>query len=124
MINLVYIAVGGAIGALLRYGTAHGVHALLGRGFPYGTLTVNVIGSVLVGLCYVLFVERLPLEPHWRAALFIGLLGSFTTFSAFSMETVNLIEAGQQARAVLNILFNVVLCVGGCWLGLAVGRQF
>lgn len=123
MTNLIYIAGGGAIGAILRYGMSHGVHALLGRGFPYGTLAVNVVGSILMGLCYVFLVERLDVDPHWRAALMIGLLGSFTTFSTFSIETLNLLEAGQQMKAAVNILFSVSLCIIGCWLGLIAGRQ-
>lgn len=107
----------------MRYGMSNGVHALLGRGFPYGTLAVNVAGSILMGLCYVFLVERLDVDPHWRAALMIGLLGSFTTFSTFSVETLNLLESGQQLKAAMNILLSVVLCITGAWLGLVAGRQ-
>lgn len=123
MTNLIYIAGGGAAGALLRYGVSNGVHAVFGRGFPYGTLTANIVGSVLMGLGYVLLMERMDVEPHWRAAIMIGLLGAFTTFSTFSLETLNLIENGQQLKAALNILLSVALCISGCWLGMIAGRQ-
>ncbi|HFQ92134.1 MAG TPA: fluoride efflux transporter CrcB [Chromatiales bacterium] len=117
------IAAGGAAGALLRYWTSLGVHSLLGRGFPYGTLTVNVAGSLLMGLLFVLFVERLNLGSEWRAAILIGLLGSFTTFSTFSIETLNLLEQGETLKALLNILLSVTLCLGAAWLGIITGRQ-
>ncbi len=117
------IAAGGAAGALLRYWTSLGVHYLLGRGFPYGTLTVNVAGSLLMGLLFVLFVERFNLGSEWRAAILIGLLGSFTTFSTFSIETLNLLEQGETLKALLNILLSVTLCLGAAWLGIITGRQ-
>lgn len=123
MNQLLAIAVGGASGALLRFWTSHGVHWLLGRGFPYGTLVVNVLGSLLMGLFYIWLLERSSLAPEWRAALLIGLLGAFTTFSTFSLETLNLIEQGQAIKAVLNICLSVGLCLGATWLGMIIGRQ-
>lgn len=117
------IAGGGAAGALLRYWTSLGVYALTGRDFPYGTLVVNVSGSFLMGALTVLMVERLALGPEWRAALLIGVLGAFTTFSTFSVETINLIEDGEQVRAGLNMILSVSLCVVACWAGLVLGRQ-
>jgi CrcB protein len=121
--QLVYIAAGGATGALMRYWMSNGVYAILGRGFPYGTLTVNVVGSLLMGFCYVFMIERMDVSVEWRAALMIGLLGAFTTFSTFSIETLNLLESGEQLKAALNILFSVTLCIIGCWLGIIVGRN-
>jgi CrcB protein len=123
VIQTLAIAGGGAIGALLRFWISNGVHALLGRDFPYGTLTVNVLGSLIMGLCYVLLVERMSAGPEWRAFIIIGVLGAFTTFSTFSMETFNLIEAGQLFKAVANVMLSVVVCVLAAWLGVLAGRQ-
>jgi len=81
--QLAFIAAGGAAGALMRYWMSSGIYALFGRGFPYGTLTVNVVGSLLMGFCYVFMIERMDVSVEWRAALMIGLLGAFTTFSTF-----------------------------------------
>jgi CrcB protein len=123
MTNILYIAGGGALGALLRYWMSNGVHLIMGKNFPYGTLSVNLTGSILIGFLYVLLFERVEASPEWRFALIIGLLGSFTTFSTFSIETLNLFQTGQQIKAVLNILLSVGLCLTGCWLGLLAGRQ-
>ena len=123
MTNLLFIAVGGAGGALLRYWVSNGVYLLLGRGFPYGTLSVNVAGSILMGLCYVFLFERMDVGSQWRAGLMIGMLGAFTTFSTFSIETLNLLEAGEQFRAGLNVLLSVTLAITGCWLGMVIGRE-
>ncbi len=117
------IAAGGALGAVLRFWMSNGVYALLGRGFPYGTLAVNVLGSLLMGFLFVLLIDKFSLGPNWRAALLIGLLGAFTTFSAFSMETLNLIEEGETMKALLNMGLSVVLCVGAAWAGVLVGRS-
>jgi len=123
LIQTLSIAAGGAIGALLRFWVSTGTYALLGRGFPYGTLAVNVIGSLLMGFLYVFFLERMTVSPEIRAAILIGLLGAFTTFSTFSIETLNLIEQADYMKAVLNMLISVAACLFAAWLGLTVGRQ-
>jgi len=123
MTTLFYIAGGGAVGSLLRYWMSNGIHQLLGRSFPYGTLTVNFTGSILIGFLYVLLVERLDTSVELRAGLMIGLLGGFTTFSTFSLETLNLLEIGDHARAILNVVLSLSLCLSGCWLGIITGRQ-
>lgn len=123
MNQLVAIAAGGALGALLRFWVASGVAAWLGREFPYGTLIINVTGSLAIGFLYVLLVERFDVNVLWRPFLMIGLLGAFTTFSTFSLETVNLIEAGETLKAVANMVLSLVLCVGAAVLGLFIGRQ-
>ncbi len=122
MIQTIAIAGGGAIGALLRFWVSTWVYTRLGREFPWGTLAVNVAGSLLMGLLYILLIERLSVPPVWRAALLVGLLGAFTTFSTFSIETLNLIEDGALFKALMNILLSVMLCLFGAWLGVLLGR--
>ena len=117
------IAAGGAVGALLRYWVSTGVHLLVGRGFPYGTLAVNVSGSLVMGMLYVLIIERMDVDPLWRGAVLIGLLGAFTTFSTFSIETLNLLENGEPVKAAVNVLASVSVCIVARWLGMVAGRQ-
>jgi CrcB protein len=121
--TLLFIACGGAFGAVLRYAASNWVYALLGRGFPYGTLFVNVSGSLLIGLLSVVLLERLNISPEWRAALLVGVLGSFTTFSTFSLETLNLIDQGELVTAGFNMLFSVAFCLLAVWFGVVIGRQ-
>ncbi len=123
MSQLFAIALGGALGALLRFWGANGVYLLLGRDFPYGTLVINVFGSLVMGLLFVLLVERSGSAPEWRALLMVGLLGSFTTFSTFSLETLALLEGGEVAKALLNVFLSVLLCLLAVWGGVIVGRQ-
>ena len=123
MMQALAIAGGGAIGALMRFYASNGIYALLGRGFPYGTLLVNVSGSLIMGFCYVLFMDRLQISPELRAGILVGVLGAFTTFSTFSIETLNLLEDGEVMKAGMNILLSVTLCIFGAWLGVIGGRQ-
>ena len=122
MPQILAIAAGGAVGAILRFWVSSGVYTLFGRAFPYGTLAVNFIGSLTMGFLYVMFVDRLSVSPEWRAAILIGLLGSFTTFSTFSLETVNLIEQMELVKAMLNILISVVACIVATTIGIIIGR--
>ena len=123
MSNLIAIAGGGALGALLRFWMSTSVYAVFGRDFPYGTLAVNVVGSFAMGILFVLLDEKFSLAPEWRAALLIGLLGAFTTFSTFSIETLNLMLSGETMKALLNVVLSVMVCIMATWLGLLLGRQ-
>lgn len=123
MKTLLFIAMGGSIGAVLRYSASLGVTSLMGRGFPYGTLFVNVVGSLLIGLLSVILLDRFNVGTEWRAAIFVGVLGSFTTFSTFSLETLNLLEQGELVAATANVLFSIVVCLIAVWFGVILGRQ-
>jgi len=123
MTRLVAIAAGGAIGAVLRYWVSTAVQGRTGTIFPYGTLTVNVVGSLLIGFLYIWLLERLAEGPAVRAFLLIGLLGAFTTFSTFSLETLNLMESGHLVKALVNVLASVIVCIGAAGLGVLAARQ-
>ena len=123
MTQVMAIAIGGAVGSVLRYWLSTWVYALAGRGFPYGTLVVNVLGCLVMGVLFVLLVERMGENSLLRAGLLIGVLGGFTTFSTFSIETFNLIEQGAWLRAVTNSVASLVLCIGATWGGVIIARQ-
>lgn len=123
MNKIMAVAVGGALGSVMRYGLSNWVHSFVGRGFPYGTLAVNVLGCLAMGVLFVLLVERTGESALWRAGLMVGVLGGFTTFSAFSIETFNLIEQGAMAKALANMAASLMLCIGATWLGVIVARQ-
>jgi CrcB protein len=121
--QLIAIAAGGAVGALFRFWVSTGVYNLFGRAFPFGTLAVNVLGSLLMGFLYVLLLDRMTTSPEIRAALLVGFLGAFTTFSTFSIEALNLIEQADFLKAGLNMTISVFACVTACWFGVLLGRQ-
>lgn len=123
MNKIMAVAVGGALGSVLRYGLSNWVHSFVGRGFPYGTLAVNVLGCLAMGILFVLFVERSSENTLWRAGLIIGLLGGFTTFSAFSIETFSLMEQGAMAKAIGYVVASLMLCFGATWVGVVLARQ-
>jgi len=123
VLQLLAIAGGGALGAVFRFGMSNGIYRLLGRDFPYGTLAVNVIGSLLMGVLFTLLVERMDVSAEWRAGILVGLLGAFTTFSTFSFETLALFDAGAPIKALLNIIASVVFCLAATWFGMILGRQ-
>ena len=118
MTKVLLVALGGALGSLARYGVGMVVARLLGVGFPWGTLLVNLLGGLAMG---VLAVRVGPEQEHLRLALGVGLLGGFTTFSAFSLETLRLMEEAP-GQALWYALASVALSVGACWLGLMLGR--
>lgn len=123
MSQVLAIAAGGAIGAVLRYGLARWVQAAAGIAFPVGTLVVNVAGSLAMGFCAVWLLERSSLPPEARLFLLTGVLGGFTTFSAFSVETMTLVENRQVVLALGYAAISVLACVGAAWIGMTAGRQ-
>jgi CrcB protein len=118
------IAIGGALGALSRFALSHQVYQWLGREFAWGTLSVNLLGSFLIGLVAVLLVDKLGASNEWRAFIMVGFLGAFTTFSTFSYETLQYIQVGELHKAVLNIGLSVLSCLLAVWLGMLTARQF
>ncbi|MDO9106612.1 MAG: fluoride efflux transporter CrcB [Methylovulum sp.] len=123
MNQLFAVALGGSCGAVLRFLMSSGIYHWLGRGFPYGTLAVNVIGSFLLGLLTeALILNRIPLTLEYRAAILVGFIGAFTTFSTFSLETVYLLEQGHTAKAVCNVSVSIIACLLAVWIGLQCGK--
>ncbi len=123
MVKIVYIAIGGAIGALLRYFVSGIAYKIMGATFPYGTLSVNLIGSFLIGFFFEALEESL-ISPDIRMMIFIGIFGAFTTFSSFSLETVNLMRDGEFLMALWNVLLNNILGIGLAFLGVLLAKIF
>jgi CrcB protein len=121
--QLVYIAGFGALGCLSRFFVSGWVYALVGRGLPYGTLAVNVVGSLLLGLVMEGSLRSALLPPDLRMGITTGFMGGFTTFSTFSYETMRLLEEGSFVAAGANILLNVLVCVVFAGLGIFLARQ-
>ncbi|WP_340122598.1 fluoride efflux transporter CrcB [Methylobacter svalbardensis] len=123
MNQILAIALGGSFGAVVRFLVSSGVAQWLGRGFPYGTLVVNVIGSFMIGLlAETLILQRVTITFEYRAAILVGFLGSLTTFSTFSLDTFYLIEQGNLTKAAVNIFASITTCVFAVWIGLLCGR--
>jgi len=113
-----YVALGGACGASLRFYISQLVLNWLGKGFPFATLMVNIIGSFTMGLLYQLIEhEILNISVH-RTLIGIGFLGAFTTFSTFSLDSLLLLQQGDVLKATINILLNVSLCIAAAALGM------
>jgi len=122
----VWVALGGALGSVARYACSVAAARWLGTAFPFGTLFVNVAGSFTIGLLAALIAAdgRPLLGADARALLLVGVLGGFTTFSSFSLETLELARGGAFGTAALNVMLSVALCLGGAWLGLASAGVF
>jgi CrcB protein len=114
------IAVGGTLGCWARYAMTNLVQTVYGRDFPYATLSINLLGSFLMGFLFIETLERLTISPVLRTGILTGVLGGYTTFSTFEMETLLLVEQGEPVRAVLYIVLSVglgFLCAfGGAYI--------
>ncbi len=115
--NLLWVGIGGFVGAVLRYGTSHLVQTWAGDRFPGGTLAVNVLGCLMLGALLGIAGRTIDLPEHLRLLVAVGLLGSFTTFSTFAKEAVDLYAVGQPVRALLVVLLNLVIGFTAVWLG-------
>lgn len=117
------VALGGALGSAMRYGIVAWSGRALGQGFPWGTMIVNIAGSFVMGVAAVAMMERFPGSwGRFGPLVMTGILGGFTTFSAYSLDALFLIERGRTAAAAAYIGGSVALSVGGLWAGLALAR--
>jgi CrcB protein len=117
------VFLGGGLGAALRHGANLAAARLFGTAFPYGTLIINVLGSLAMGLIVEYFALKAGLPQRWRLFLTTGILGGFTTFSAFSLEAALLYERGQHAGAAIYVVASVVLAIGALFAGMAIVRM-
>ncbi|NLS26065.1 putative fluoride ion transporter CrcB [Sphingomonas sp. S2M10] len=122
MPNLFLVMLGGAIGSAARYGVGRAGVALLGPAFPWGTLAVNVVGGLLMGLLGASLLRFGPNAEQARLLLGVGLLGGFTTFSSFSLETFAMIERGEVLTALAYVLASVIGAIGAVAIGMHLAR--
>lgn len=119
----VLVAIGGAFGACLRFLVASTLIKYAAPGFPYGTFTVNVVGSFLFGVFYVVIFSMTEMRDQLRLLVLVGFMGAFTTFSTFSFETIRLLEEGQIGMSVVNVTSNVLVCLLAYWGGSLLAKQ-
>ena len=123
--RILLIGIGGFVGSILRYWLSGLTHTAAPRtAFPVGTLAVNVIGCLCIGVVMHIAETRQVLDPDTRAFIVVGLLGGFTTFSAFANETVNALRAGSVHIAIANIMLSVAACLVAVWLGRSLAESF
>ncbi|WP_299203128.1 fluoride efflux transporter CrcB [uncultured Amphritea sp.] len=124
MLHLLSVATGGAVGALARYWVSGVLVSNAQFKLPYGTMLCNVLGSFLMGIFFVLIMEKARISPELRPLLMVGFLGAFTTFSTFSLEAVTMLQEGHIMSAAIYILMSVVLCMVALYSGLWFTRLF
>jgi CrcB protein len=120
--RFILICCGGAVGTGARYLLGGLVIRWVGPDFPYGTMLINVLGSLLIGLVQQVGLSTLAIPETLRLVLAIGVLGGFTTYSSFSYETLKLVETGSWGAATAYVVLTTALCLGGCAAGLSLGR--
>jgi fluoride exporter len=123
VITYLWVALGGALGSVARYWMTNAVAALTGPRFPWGTIAINIIGSFIIGFVAFLTtpVGRVSISFDVRAFILVGICGGYTTFSAFSLQTLELMRSGHWLEAGGNILLSVVACVLAAWVGYVLG---
>jgi len=121
-LNYIYVGLGAAIGGMLRFWLSNVTYKILPESFPFGTLLVNVVGSFLLGLIMFYFNDRELLGPNLRIFLAIGFCGGFTTFSTFSLETMNLFKDAQYFFGLLNIFLQVFVCLLGIYFAYLISK--
>ena len=124
MPRLLLVGLGGFVGTVIRYWLSDFIARRYGEQFPLGTLAVNAIGCFLAGLLFYFLFDRFPASSNVRSVIFIGLLGGFTTFSAYGMQTFALIRDGEMTLALLNIMVSNVLCLLLVWFGYSLAKAF
>ena len=120
--TIIGVALAGALGALARYGLGGFIASRYPSAFPLETLIINVSGSFILGLLFVVLTERFMASPALRASLMVGFVGAYTTFSTFSLETFRLIEDGSVGLALLNVVASVAAGLLAVYLGVVIGR--
>ena len=126
MLSYLYIALGGAIGSVARYAVSSSVARATHEVFPWGTLTANISGCFVIGLFAVLTGPdgRIPASPDVRQFVMVGICGGYTTFSSFSLQTLDLLRSSNLTRAAINVAVSVVLCVSAVALGHTLASHF
>ena len=119
---ILLVALGGAVGSIARYLMASRIQTATGWNFPLGTVLVNILGCFLIGILYVLLVARPDPKHELRALLMTGVMGGFTTFSSFTLETVTMAMNGNSGGAALNVVISVAACLVGTVLGISLAR--
>ncbi len=122
MLDFLAISAGAVVGANLRYWMSRSAVRLLGPVFPYGTLTINVLGSFVLGFFLVWTSERVLVDPRWRLLIAVGFCGGYTTFSSYAYETMAFFEQGQWTLMAANFLANNLLACAAVLAGMAVAR--
>lgn len=121
--NLLAIFLGGGLGATCRYGFSELIYRYTDNPFPYGILACNIVGSLLMGMAAMLITEKFNMAPIFRYTIMVGFLGGFTTFSSFSLDTIQLFQQGAWQRAVLYIVLSVVLCLIATIIGIFIANK-